>query len=76
MTGDLFTSGFGQEADPKGDAARQAVNALRGFDYQVVAATLAWVDLEESGRLYLEVAETIRVGGRVRPVLTGRFDYY
>ncbi len=57
MTGDLFTSGFGQEADPKGDAARQAVNALRGFDYQVVAATLAWVDLEESGRLYLEVAE-------------------
>ena len=57
MSGDPFTSGFGQEAEPKGDAARQAVNALRGFEYQVVAATLAWVDLEESGRLYLEVAE-------------------
>ena len=57
MTSDLFTSGLGRETDPKGDAARQAVNALRGFEYQVVAAALAWLDLEENGRLYLEVAE-------------------
>ena len=26
-------------------------------------------------RLYLDVAETIRVGGKVRPVLSGRFDF-
>ena len=26
-------------------------------------------------RLYLEVTETIRVGGKVRRMLTGRFDY-
>lgn len=53
----LFTAGTSGEAAPKGDAARQAIHALRGYEYQVLAATLALVDLEEDGRLYLEVAE-------------------
>ena len=42
---------------PNADAARQAIHAIRGYEYQILAATLAWVDLEESGLIYLEVAE-------------------
>ncbi|AXE92674.1 hypothetical protein [Paraburkholderia terricola] len=44
-----------------GDAARQAVDSLRGYAYQVTAAALAWLDLVEGGRLYLEVAEDYAV---------------
>lgn len=36
---------------------RQAVHALRGYAYQVVAATLAWLNLADDGYLILEVAE-------------------
>ena len=32
-------------------------------------------EIGRPSRLYLDVADTIRVGGKVRPVLTGRFDY-
>ena len=32
-------------------------------------------EIGRPSRLYLDVAETIRVGGKVRPVLTGRFDF-
>lgn len=32
-------------------------------------------EIGRPSRLYLEVAETIRVGGKVRPVLAGRFDF-
>lgn len=39
------------------DSARQAFHAIRGYEYQVLAAALAWVDLDESGLIYLEVAE-------------------
>ena len=39
------------------DAARQAIDAIRGYEYQVLAATLAWVDLDDDGLLCLEVAE-------------------
>lgn len=42
---------------PSGDAARQAIHAIRGYEYQTLAAALAWVDLDENGLLYLEVAE-------------------
>jgi hypothetical protein len=55
------TSQFGPGAPvdpvPVGDAPRQAVASLRGYAYQVAAATLAWLDLDGSGRVYLEVAE-------------------
>ncbi|WP_396604521.1 hypothetical protein ACFLEY_03860 [Bradyrhizobium sp. YCK136] len=40
-----------------GEAERQAVASLRGYAYQVAAATLAWLDLGETGSLFLEVAE-------------------
>lgn len=42
---------------PKADEARQAVHTLRGFVYQVAAAALAWLDIDEHSRIYLEVAE-------------------
>ena len=42
---------------PNADSARQAIHAIRGYEYQILAAALAWVDLEENGVIYLEVAE-------------------
>ena len=42
---------------PNADSARQAIHAIRGYEYQILAAALAWVDLEENGLIYLEVAE-------------------
>lgn len=46
---------------PEGDAARQAIDSLRGYAYQVTAAALAWLDLDKDGRLFLEVAEDYAV---------------
>jgi len=57
---ELFTSG-GDGLVPKADAARQAVDSLRGYAYQVTAAALAWLDVNERGRLFLEVAEDYAV---------------
>ena len=42
---------------PNADSARQAIHAIRGYEYQILAAALAWVDVEENGLIYLEVAE-------------------
>lgn len=52
-----FTPGHLHDLVPEGDAARQAVDSLRGYTYQLLASALAWVDLEERDRLYMEVAE-------------------
>ncbi|MGU7772757.1 hypothetical protein ACV229_21605, partial [Burkholderia sp. MR1-5-21] len=57
---ELFTAG-NDGLVPRGDAARQAVDSLRGYAYQVTAAALAWLDLDERGRLFLEVAEDYAV---------------
>lgn len=54
---DLFNAGATAGIVPEGDAARQAVDSLRGYAFQALAAALAWVDIDEKGRLYLEVAE-------------------
>jgi hypothetical protein len=56
-----FSSGNIPDLVPEGDAARQAVDSLRGYAYQVLASALAWVDLGERDRLYLEVAEDYAV---------------
>ena len=56
-TADLFNAGTTTGVLPKGDSARQAVHSLRGYVYQALAAALAWVDIEEKSRLYLEVTE-------------------
>ncbi|WP_457095969.1 tetratricopeptide repeat protein [Lysobacter sp. P5_B9] len=57
---DVLTSG----ADgliPQADAARQAIDSLRGYAYQVTAAALAWLDVEATSKIYLEVAEDYAV---------------
>lgn len=59
----LFTAG-NDGLVPQGDAARQAVDSLRGYVYQVMAAALAWLDLDGQGRLFLEVAEDYAVVAR------------
>jgi len=60
---DLFTAGD-DGLVPRGDAARQAIDSLRGYAYQVTAAALAWLDIDEQGRLFLEVAEDYAVVAR------------
>ena len=42
---------------PEGDAARQAIDSLRGYAYQVLASALAWIDIGDTDRVFLEVAE-------------------
>lgn len=55
---DLFTPGASTiDTPPIGDVERQAVASLKGYAYQVAAAALAWLDVDETGRIYLEVAE-------------------
>ena len=55
---------------PNADTARQAIHSIRGYEYQILAAALAWVDLEENGLIYLEVAEDYAhvVGGDIEAV--------
>ena len=69
-TEDIFSPGTLIDSAQKGDAARQAVHALRGYAYQVVAATLAWLNLADDGYLILEVAEdyAILANGALQPV--------
>src|SRR5882724_2062131 len=52
-----FTPGPTANTLPAGDVERQAVASLRGYAYQVAAAALAWLDLDDSSKVYLEVAE-------------------
>ena len=56
-TNDLFNPGPSSAIIPEGDAARQAVHSLRGYAYQALVTALAWVDISEHDRLFLEVAE-------------------
>ena len=56
-TQDLFNPGPTSQLVPQGDPVRQAVASLRGYAYQVLATALAWLDLDESSQIYLEVVE-------------------
>ena len=49
--------GLASDTLPESDVARQAVDSLRGYVYQGMATALAWLDIEEDARIYLEVAE-------------------
>jgi hypothetical protein len=60
----FFTPGNKTDLVPEGDTARQAVDSLRGYAYQVLASALAWVDVGETERLYLEVAEDYAIIAR------------
>ena len=53
----------GDVLSPQSAAALLGLSVEQGFE------------IGRPSRLYLDVADTIRVGGKVRPVLTGRFDY-
>ncbi len=48
-------------AIPKGDEAREAIDALRGYVYQIYQSALAWIELEQEEFLFLEVAEDYAV---------------
>lgn len=41
----------------KGDKAREAIDALRGYSYQLYQSALAWIELGAEEFLFLEVAE-------------------
>lgn len=61
MNDELFSAGRPRISEPKGDEARQAVDSLRGYAYQVMASALAWMNLSDNEHLYLEVAEDFAV---------------
>ncbi len=46
---------------PKGDAQREAIDALRGYVYQILQSALAWMELKSEEILFLEVAEDYAV---------------
>ena len=46
---------------PAEQVGRQAVNALRGYIYQIYQSLAAWLDLAEDETLLLEVAEDYAV---------------
>lgn len=46
---------------PKGDKAREAIDSLRGYVYQIYQSALAWIELEPEEFLFLEVAEDYAV---------------
>ena len=54
---DRFNAGTTPDNIPKAEVPRQAVDSLRGYAYQALAAALAWLEIDEHSRLYLEVAE-------------------
>lgn len=60
LTSSIFVSGD-RLGDPQGDAVRQAVPALRGYRYQLIASALAWLSLSDGEQLHLEVAEDYAV---------------
>lgn len=41
----------------RGEEARQAIDSLGGYAYQLLATTLAWLQLQKGETIYLEVAE-------------------
>ena len=49
---------------PKGDVSREAIDALRGYVYQIYQSALAWIELEPDELLFLEVAEDYTVVAR------------
>ena len=53
----LFNAGTAAHNVPRGDPARQAVASLRGYAYQALSAALAWIDIDQNARIFLEVAE-------------------
>lgn len=49
---------------PKGNEAREAIDSLGGYVYQLYQSALAWMDLNDDEFLFLEVAEDYTVVAR------------
>ena len=71
-----------EETTPSAPAATRQASANTAFAAHLHSLGVRGRIVVEQGfeigrpsRLYLDVAESIRVGGKVRPVLTGRFDF-
>ncbi|MCC0036561.1 MAG: hypothetical protein H6887_15015 [Hoeflea sp.] len=52
------------EKFPVGDSAREAIDSLRGYVYQIFQSALAWTELNEGEFLFLEVAEDYAVAAQ------------
>jgi hypothetical protein len=57
MSGQFAPGASAIDPPPVGDVERQAVASLKGYAYQIAVAALAWLDIDENGKVYLEVAE-------------------
>ena len=65
----------GLREDPATGSANTAFAAhIRSLGVRGNIVVEQGFEIGRPSRLYLDVAETIRVGGKVRPVMTGRFD--
>ena len=49
------------EGTPSGDPAREAIDSLRGYVYQIYQSALAWTDIKGDEFLFLEVAEDFAI---------------
>ena len=66
----------GLREDPATGSANTAfASHLRSLGTQGRVVVEQGFEVGRPSRLYLDVDDTIRVGGKVRPVLTGRFDF-
>lgn len=57
-------SGASSSSGISGEPARQAISALRGYAYQIYVSAIAWIELNENQKLYLEVAEDYAVAAK------------
>ena len=65
----------GLRKDPATGSANTALAAhIRSLGMRGSIVVGQGFEIGRPSRIYLDVAETIRVGGKVRPVMTGRFD--
>lgn len=66
----------GLREDPATGSANTAfATHIRSLGFKGSIVVEQGFEIGRPSRLYLDIAETIRVGGKVRPVLTGRFDF-
>jgi hypothetical protein len=62
----FFSNGFSRitmtiTTIPRGNEAREAIDALKGYVYQIYQSALAWIELKPEEFLFLEVAEDFAV---------------
>src|SRR5437868_465195 len=70
MTSKSDTSATGGQVPLDADPKRQAVDALRGYIYQIWRSIFAWIDLSDVDLLYLEGAEDFDVLSASAAVVT------